>query len=292
MASHVLEHTRRDSHLMPTFYDSRRTLRKILDSVRTIIEEKQLESDEYGFVFIDELCAEVHARHPRLSYLNRNHIVELYFKDPDRRILISGTGRIKLRDTGGGLPTFYDSRGTLGKVLDSVYTIIEEKQLEADELGFIRIDDLCAEVCKKHPGLSCLNRNHIVELYFKDPSKKILISGIDRIKLRDTRYVEPPELLYFGTLEFLKSPIALNGIKSLTKGYVRLHETPDEACQYAEKFRKRPGDKTACLEIEALRAYENGTKFSTYNNREYIVKRIHREYIRSGSESGRLNGNY
>jgi RNA:NAD 2'-phosphotransferase (TPT1/KptA family) len=127
--------------------------------------------------------------------------------------------------------------------------------------------------------MSYMNRNHIVELFFKDRDRKILISGTDDIKYKEVRYVQPPTTLYFGTLAHLTDRMTHNGIKSTTKGYLKLYDTKELAQEFAKRFVQRDDDKIVVIEVNALAAFTDGMRFSTYKDHEYIVVRIDKKYI-------------
>ena len=131
----------------------------------------------------------------------------------------------------------------------------------------------------RYPELDYINRNHIVELYFKDRDHKILINGEDQIKFKIVTYVQPPDTLYFGTLEGLASRMLAGGIKSHTKKYIKLYETKEQAEEFAKKFASREEDKVVTLTVNAKKAFADGMKFSTYKPGEYIIVRVDRNYI-------------
>jgi len=151
--------------------------------------------------------------------------------------------------------------------------------LKKNEEGDYSIEDLCAKLKAIEPKLSYIDRNHIIELFFKDSTRKIFITGYDSIRYKQVRYVQPPEVLYFGTIERMVGVMLSHGIKSHSKGYIKLYGTPELAAEFAQKFLSEQGDRVTVLAINAMEAFSGGLKFSTYKPDEYIVVRVDREYI-------------
>jgi RNA:NAD 2'-phosphotransferase (TPT1/KptA family) len=157
------------------------------------------------------------------------------------------------------------------------------KCLAVDSEGFCRIPDL-VEYLKEHPELDYINSTHVTELYLKDFERKILINGDDRIKYKIVKYVKPPENLFFGTLESLKGRMIDSGIRSNTKGYIKLYATKEQARFFASKFVKSPNDPVVLLGVTSGEAFTDGLKFSTYIEGEYIVVQIDKKYIKQITE--------
>lgn len=176
------------------------------------------------------------------------------------------------------LPTLYPTPVESNRALALGVEILKNNEIKKDELGFSLIEDLCNKIKEKDSSFKYLNRNHIIEFFFKDADKKILISGADHIRYKDIRYLQPPEFLYFGTVEAMIKKMREHGIRSFTKGYLKLYETPEKACEFAKKF-ARDGEKTVCIKIKAMQAFSEGLKFSTYIDGEYIVVQIQKSYI-------------
>jgi RNA:NAD 2'-phosphotransferase (TPT1/KptA family) len=167
----------------------------------------------------------------------------------------------------------------LNKAMLTAVSLLTNDSLPQTDTGFCSIDDLCEKIRAICPQLDYINRNHIVELYFKDTGRKIFISGLNEIKYRETRYVQPPDVLYFGTLTRLVPSMKANGIKSSTKGYLKLYSTSQLAIDFATKFISKPEDKVTTLTIDAAAACHDGMRFTTYKPDEYIVVRIDKKYI-------------
>jgi RNA:NAD 2'-phosphotransferase (TPT1/KptA family) len=65
-----------------------------------------------------------------------------------------------------------------------------------------------------------------------------------------------------------------SGLKSKTKGFLKLYSTMEDAKEFAKQFANREGDVLVALEVDANRAFTEGTKFSTHKDGEYIVVRV------------------
>jgi RNA:NAD 2'-phosphotransferase (TPT1/KptA family) len=175
-------------------------------------------------------------------------------------------------------PSFYISQKDLSKAITAGIDILKGESLKKDDQGFCLIDDLCEKIKEIEPSLKYINRNHIIELFFKDRDRKVLISGLDKIKYKEVKYVQPPETLYFGTVEALAPKMLEFGVRSNTKGYIKLYSTPERACDFAKKF-AREGDKLVSLSVKAGLAFSEGLKFSTFQEGEYIAVQINRRYL-------------
>jgi len=176
------------------------------------------------------------------------------------------------------IPTLFPTHKDLLVALNIGINILKNEDIKKDKDGFCLIEDLCNAIKEKNSNFGYINRNHVIEFFFKDTEKKILISGTDRIKYKKITYVQPPDILFFGTIEALIPKMKTHGIRSNTKGYLKLYSTPEKACEFAKKF-ARIGEKTTFLKINAKQAFSDGLKFSTYLENEYIVVQIYPGYI-------------
>jgi RNA:NAD 2'-phosphotransferase (TPT1/KptA family) len=191
--------------------------------------------------------------------------------------------------------TLYRNKYDLDKALSIVTENLKNTQdgiidnLPTDEDGFCKISDVVS-MLRGEEGFDYVNNTHIVELFFKDPDRKVLINGEDRIKYKSVRYVKPPSILYFGTLENLKDRMVESGLRSRTKGYIKLYDTPDKAILFASKFATEPTDKIVTLTVDADKAFSEGLKFSTYVDGEYIVVQVDKKYL--NNSEGNSDENY
>lgn len=176
------------------------------------------------------------------------------------------------------IPTLYMSQKDFKRAIIIGIDILKNDRIKKDPEGFSSVDELCEMIKNSNKNLNYINRNHIIEFFFKDKNRKILISGLDRIKYKEIRYVKPPDILYFGTLEHLLPKMKVAGIRSNTKGYIKLYDTPEKAKNFAQKFIEKD-DNVVTLTIDAKSAFSDGLKFSTFKEGEFIIIRVNKKYI-------------
>lgn len=277
-----------------TLYKTQKDLEKALTEAVIIFKgKKDIPVDNEGFCPIKYICESIKMSVPRLCYINRNHIVEMFFKDLVREIRFKGENLIKIdtfKDVESthvltdGIPvaTIFNSPTDMNSALISAVHILKNKEriVSFDKSGYCSPDDLIKGIVDKMPYLSYLNRNHIVELVLKDKHRKMIFNGQDKIKYKVKKVVEPPEVLYFGTLSNLSKKMMENGIYSGTKHYLKLYSEKDRALNLAAKFIKMQSQKLVVLKIDAKKAHDEGLKFCTYVDGEYIVPEIKKEYIK------------
>ena len=184
------------------------------------------------------------------------------------------------RNSPRSLPTLFKNLDDQKEVILTCVRLLEDKVLEANSDGFASIDQLLERVKKEHPSITYLNRNHIVELYFKEKDRRILIRDTDGICYKDIRYVQPPDTLYFGTLTNIAQKMLVNGIRSSSKGYLKLYDRIDLAVDFARKFVTRDDDRIAVIEVNASKAFSEGLKFSTYKEGQFIAVRMQPKYLK------------
>jgi RNA:NAD 2'-phosphotransferase (TPT1/KptA family) len=175
--------------------------------------------------------------------------------------------------------TLYANQRDAKKALAIAIDILNESDLPQDDKEFVSIDALCEKIKNLNKGLDYINRNHIVELFFKDRNRRILIGGYDLIKYKQIKYVKPPDTLYFAALKWLSDKMTRNGIRSEARHYVKLYETVELATEKGQRLIKSDNDQLVLIKINAGKAFEEGLKFSTYETGEYIVIKINPRYI-------------
>ena len=188
------------------------------------------------------------------------------------------------------IPTLFRNKSDLKKVLELVTQALRDIQeegynsvhpaLKMDSDGFCTIEGVTSFL-KEH--MDYVNSTHVVELFFKDKDRKILINGDDRIKYKIVKFVKPPEKLYFGTISSLKHRMVESGIRSKTKGYVKLYDTEERAISFASKFTTDPDDVVVTLAVDTERAFSDGLKFSTYIEGEFITVQVDKKYLLTGN---------
>lgn len=174
--------------------------------------------------------------------------------------------------------SFYKSRQDMLQALfiavDALKTIKDTPALPLQEGNLVKISDLINYIVTSDTRLSYIDRDHIIELFFKDRERRLLIVDKDYIQYRFVTYVQPPETLYFGTVKNLAERMMNSGLKSKTKGFIKLYSSIEAAKQFARQFATRDGDVLVALTVDASTAFAEGTKFSTHKEGEYIAVRI------------------
>ncbi len=180
------------------------------------------------------------------------------------------------------LATLFHSPTDLSSALIQSVHLLRNKApgIACDANGYCKIADLCTALRARMPYLGYIDRNHIVELFFKDRQRKIIFSGPDLVKYKIKRMVEPPDILYFGTLRNLARKMKDRGIYSGTKRYIKLYVSEEKAARFASKFATQAKDRVMALPIDAKKAYAAGVRFSSYEDGEYVVSQVDKEYIR------------
>lgn len=278
----------------PTLFKSEKDLKDALSSLVEIIltRPNEIPHDDEGFYPIKFLCDLLKNEKPNLHYINRNHIVEFFFKDLAREIQFKGENQIRydafksvdeneILIEGQPLATLFHTPTDLSAALISAVHILKNRapNVSFDSNGYCKINEVCEALKKRMPFLSYIDRNHIVELFFKDNQHKVIFNGQDLIKYKIKKVIEPPDILYFGTLWNLARKMRNRGIFSSTKKYIKLYESPERAQLFASKFATQSKDRIIALGIDAKSAYKCGTKFSTYEDGEFIVSKIEKEHI-------------
>ena len=281
----------------PTLYknqdDLTLALRTLVDIISQHDGSEDIPKDSDGYYPIKFLCEVLKAQHTHLYYINRNHVVEFYFKDLAREINFKGDSLIRydafkavddreILVRGLTTASLYNTPSDVSAALITSIHLLRDRALglDFDEKGFCQITQLCDVLKERLSFLSYMNRNHIVELFFKDKQRKIVFNGSDLIKYKIKKIVDPPDTLYFGTIENLARKMVKRGIFSGTKGYIKLYKEPEEAIQFGRKFATQVKDRIIALEVDAKGAFDGGAKFSTYEEGEYIVSHIDKEHIR------------
>jgi len=137
------------------------------------------------------------------------------------------------------------------------------------------------------------NRNHLVEIVMRD--RRFMLKGEGELRIRVTTYVTPPDTLWFGTVVNMAKKFGKNGARSVTKGYVKLHDNEAAALIHARKFIRGP---EACFAIEVdAKSMQDIDKFtfSTYEEGEYCVREIPANRFKRGKDSklcGKLEASY
>jgi RNA:NAD 2'-phosphotransferase (TPT1/KptA family) len=247
----------------------------------------------WEYTSIESICTFLKKTHRQLNYINRNHIIEFYFKDKVRKVSFKDEDSLKYEVKSFGQPseiihteeitaTLYNTESDLKSALITTVHLLRDNLagLPRNKDGYYDINDICVTLKKRMPFLGYINRNHIIELFFKDKFRNIIFKDDIYLKYKIKVYMEPPEVLYFGTLTNLALKMKDKGIFSSTKRYIKLYTTIDGAKGFANKFLSNKDDTVSVIIIEAKKAYDKGLRFSTYCEGEFIVSEIRKEYIK------------
>ena len=279
----------------PTFYKSQKDLDMALTASVEILYSaySYLPTNSDGFFPINYIISTLKDKIPALYYINRNHIIEFYFKDLVRKITFKDDDCIKydinsqvqateILHIGKPTSTLFSNQSDLDTALISSVHLLRNNiaSLDKDEDGYFNVKDLCDALKRRMPFLSYITKNHIIELFFKDKHRKIIFKDQNFLKYKLKVYLCPPDELYFGTLTNLANKMKDRGIFSNTKKYVKLYCSKDNATSFAKKFAIHKDDKISLLVIDAKKAYGDGLKFSTYEEGEYIITNLKKEYIK------------
>jgi len=160
--------------------------------------------------------------------------------------------------------------------------------LEPNDKGLFLIKDVAGVIAEKNSSLSDVSVAHLVEIYLKDPDECIRLEG-DSIGRKNAHYVEPPESLFFGTVDKFFDKMVECGIHSGTKPFIRLYEDEDDAVAFARQF-LRPGqseDEICTILVNSGEAFREGIKFSSSEKwGEYLTTSITPNYIDEESDEG------
>jgi RNA:NAD 2'-phosphotransferase (TPT1/KptA family) len=284
-----------DIRSSPTFYKNQKDLDTALTATVEILSSASSylpkESDE--FFPLSYIISTLKDKIPSLFYINRNHIIEFYFKDLVRKISFKKEDYIKYETNtpvqpseilhiGKPTSTLYFSQSDLNAALISTVHLLRDNiaSLNKNDEGYYQVDDVCNILKKRMPFLSYIDKNFIIELFFKDIQRKIIFKDSNLIKYKLKLYIKPPDILYFGTLTNLALKMKNKGIFSSTKKYVKLYSSKEGAENFAKKFASNRDDKISVLVVDSKQAYINGLKFSTYEDGEYIASEIKKEFIK------------
>lgn len=285
-----------DVRASATFYKSQKDLDialtatvEILKSASTYLSK---ESDE--FFPITYISSTIKDKIPQLYYINRNHIIEFYFKDLTRKIQFKDENYIKYETNsivqsseilhiGKPTATLFMNQSDLNTALICTVHLLRDNlaSLNKDTEGYYKLNDVCDILKKRMPFLSYINQNHIVELFFKDRQRKIIFKNESLLKYKLKTYIDPPDVLYFGTLINLVPKMRDKGIFSSTKKYIKLYTCREDAEKFAKKFAIHSGDTISILEIDSKKACSMGSRFSTYEEGEFIVSEVKKEFIKN-----------
>ncbi len=156
----------------------------------------------------------------------------------------------------------------------------EKFELKLDKKGFVAIDKLVNVIRQKFPNVT---KETILQLVNSQEKKRFEIVN-DKIRaiyghsikvdlgLPET---EPPEFLYHGTSRKVVKQILTTGLKPMSRQYVHLSSTNEDAYKVGLRHDKNP----VILKIRAKDAYKEGIKFYKTLDNIFLTKEIPPKFI-------------
>ena len=159
-----------------------------------------------------------------------------------------------------------------------------EYELELDYEGFVLINQL----------LSALNEKSNNDRDVTKEDLEYIIKNSDKIrhKIKDDKIralyghsvsnrikkeaAIPPEILYHGTAHRFIESIKVNGLLTMNRQYVHLSTDKDTALLVG----KRRDNNPVLLEIDAKKAFEEGTIFYIGNDKIWLCDEVNAKYIK------------
>ena len=163
-------------------------------------------------------------------------------------------------------------------LLGFLFETPETYGLERGAGGLFHSRDVLDALAEQNQDLGYLTENHLGEVFLRDTEGLLRIEqGL--IGRRTDNFVEPPKILYFGTTARYADQMRRRGIQSLTKRYIRLYDTQEEAERFSKRFSTEE-DPSSVLCIAAGDAYAKGIKFSASGRPgEYMTTQISPVFI-------------
>ena len=150
---------------------------------------------------------------------------------------------------------------------------------QVDDNGLYVVEDAISSIKYEDPGLSYLGRDHITELYLKDPLRKLIYNGTKIGNLGGGMAV-PPDVLYYATTSRIAEKIRSKGLMSPSKPYLPLSTSSEDACRKCSWFVKNSGDDLVLISIDARGAFDDHAQFSfSGKDGEFLVERISPRYV-------------
>lgn len=173
-------------------------------------------------------------------------------------------------------------------ILLSVLNKVEigRARFQADSLGQYPVDQIIQVLKEEDAGLSYIGRDHITELFFKDPLHKLILNG-NLVSSLGGGMAIPPDTLYYASTARIAARILSKGLMSSSRPYLPLSSTADDACRKCSWFVSNSGEDMVVLSIDAKAAYDDGVLFS-YSGRagEFLVERVSSRYITEHENRG------
>lgn len=164
----------------------------------------------------------------------------------------------------------------------------QEFGLTPDPKGSVSFDALLKAV-QRTAGWKWVRRSDIVNIVEGGEKKRFEISG-GRIRALyghsiptqlELEQVEPPELLYHGTVERQALEASRRGLQPRSRQFILLSESPDEAIRIALRKAERP----ALVTIRAREARKQGIQFFRGSDGSYLAHRVPKEFCEYSPEN-------
>ncbi|MDC0435102.1 RNA 2'-phosphotransferase [bacterium] len=151
--------------------------------------------------------------------------------------------------------------------------------LDLDENGWVDIESLILGARKAGTNFS---REELEQIVKESDKQRFIIDG-DMIRANqghsvnvnlELKHLEPPELLYHGTVRKFMEEISKKGLKKMNRHHV--HLSPDIVT--AEKVGSRRGTPII-LKIDSAAMYRDGHKFMCSKNGVWLIDSVPSSYI-------------
>lgn len=164
-------------------------------------------------------------------------------------------------------------------VLGIVEGKIGEPKREKD--GSVNYGEILDVVDAENIDLKYMGYEHIVEIFLRHSPSVFALDGDNLVSTRPVgagNNMEPPELLYFGTVFGVAAQAYGKGLQSKRHPYVILQTSLDAATASAKIFSQNTNDKAVVIVVQAKQAYAKGVKFLQGNREGQVMT----EYISRG----------
>ena len=145
-----------------------------------------------------------------------------------------------------------------------------------DEQGWLPLEKLILDYGFSEQGLKQIVANDEKHRYeFSDDGKKVraLYGHSNHVRI-SWEEVKPPKILYHGTAKKNLNAILQEGLKSMSRQYVHLSETIEEAI----KVGKRHGEPVV-LTIDTQKVIDDGGCFYRVHKGIWLTKDINPQYL-------------
>lgn len=130
------------------------------------------------------------------------------------------------------------------------------------EDGLYPLQMVIRAIHDENTDLTYVSEHHLVEVYLRDRNGELVLSDESIGHVR-TALVVPPAKLYFGTTTIIADRAMRRGIIKGTKPMVTLLESFEDSMNSGDRFANIKEGEAAVLEIDAIKAYEDGIDFSS-----------------------------